>query len=348
MKDSFENKKPQESDYNAFVSANIANTLVALTKSDVNNGTAVVAPYRITSGTLPNISVNLSGQNLVSDLIVGNLTIDENTTIGELSTALIENNNGITQGMQLSIIVNLQLATTNSNVPYIVARAYEMLIEPDNGAELTTVIPDGILTAVTTTERVLAISTDDLGVGAGTFILSHTIGGKTYVSTQSLVMFGVNSIYTSFTSAGKWIQAIQSYGLGTEPFLSSNSANGATGVAVSLTLLAVETMGGVHTAGSTLASAFEIGEDVKFDFNRAIPADITPTAYMMYGNSPTQIPLTFDALSDNRRKVLYVAGEGNNPELGQYITFVIIVDGEEYSIRLRNFSPSGGGDSVED
>ena len=53
MRGAFENKKDRESDYNAFVSANVGNNAVALSKSDVAAGAAVVGNYKITSGSLP-------------------------------------------------------------------------------------------------------------------------------------------------------------------------------------------------------------------------------------------------------------------------------------------------------
>ena len=127
MKGAFENKKERESDYNAFVAANIGNSMVALSKADVAAGAAVVAPYKITSGSLPIVETVLNGHDLVSNLYVGAQTIGSSTTIGELSTALLANNNGLEEGMQISVIINLQLASAGTGVPYITARAYAMV-----------------------------------------------------------------------------------------------------------------------------------------------------------------------------------------------------------------------------
>ena len=128
MRGAFEAKKARESDYNAFVSANVDNNQVYLSKSDVASGAAVVGPYKITSGSLPVIETILNGADLVTNLYVGALTIGPETTIGELSTALLANNNGLEEGMQLSVIINLQLAAAGSGVPYISVRTYEMII----------------------------------------------------------------------------------------------------------------------------------------------------------------------------------------------------------------------------
>ena len=131
MRGAFEDKAARESDYNAFVSANIDSNAVALAKSDVASGAAVVGPYKITSGSMPVIETTLNGTDLTTNLFVGALSITGTTTIGQVSQALIDNNGGILAGMQLSLVINLQLAAAGSGVPYITTRAYEMIINPD-------------------------------------------------------------------------------------------------------------------------------------------------------------------------------------------------------------------------
>ena len=343
MKGAFENKKPKESDYNAFVSANIANTEVALSKSNVASGAAVVAPYKISNGTLPMVETLLNGTDLVSNIALGNLAIDDETTIGELSQAIIANNSGIVAGMQLSVIINMQLAAAGSGVPYINTRAYELIINEDDTTPVLNAVPDGILESVGTTTTTLGINTSDLGDGAGAFVLSRTIGGKTYVSTQALVFYGSNATYRAFTSPQAVSAAIASYGEGAETFLSSNSANGANSVVATLALLGIDVASQEYVAGGTLRASLAQNAAIAFLFNKAIKSDAVVSGYYTIGTSATKYQLTNVALSENRRAINAVVGSTTLPTDGQAFRMVAVIDGDEFPISLSNYAPGSGG-----
>ena len=342
MKGAFENKKERESDYNAFVAANIGNSVVALSKADVAAGAAVVAPYKITSGSLPIVETVLNGSDLVSNLYVGALTINSSTTIGALSSALLENNNGLEEGMQISVIINLQLAAAGTGVPYITARAYEMILDTQNTETVESVIPDGILEAVGTTNKALGINTSDLGDGAAAFVISKTIGGRILVSTQSLVFFGSNATYRNFTSTTAWNSAIASYGEGADVFLSSASAGGANSVAATLALLGLDINGSEYVAGGTLSDLVAQSDEVNFLFNKALPADAVVSAYYQLGTAATKYNLTTVTVAANRRSLGGLIGNTQIPAGDQLITFVAVVDGDEFPIQVRNASIQAG------
>lgn len=342
MKGAFENKKERESDYNAFVAANIGNSMVALSKADVAAGAAVVAPYKITSGSLPIVETVLNGQDLVSNLFVGALTIGSSTTIGALSQALLENNNGLEEGMQISVIINLQLASAGTGVPYITARAYEMILDTQNTELVESVIPDGILEAVGSTNKALGINTTDLGDGAAAFVLSKTIGGRILVSTQSLVFFGSNATYRNYTSITAWNGAIASYGEGADVFLSSASAGGANSVAATLALLGLDVNGSEYVAGGTLSDLVAQSDEVNFLFNKALPADAVVSAYYQLGTAATKYNLTTVTVAAGRRSLGGLIGNTQIPAGDQLITFVAVVDGDEYPIQVRNAGIEAG------
>lgn len=342
MKGAFENKKERESDYNAFVAANIGNSMVALSKADVAAGAAVVAPYKITSGSLPIVETVLNGHDLVSNLYVGAQTIGSSTTIGELSTALLANNNGLEEGMQISVIINLQLASAGTGVPYITARAYEMILDTQSTELVESVIPDGILEAVGTTNKALGINTTDLGDGAAAFVISKTIGGRILVSTQSLVFFGSNATYRNFTSTTAWNSAIVSYGEGADVFLSSASAGGANSVAATLALLGIDINGSEYVAGGTLSDLVAQSDEVNFLFNKALPDGAVVSAYYQLGTSATKYNLTTVTVAANRRSLGGLIGSTQIPASDQLITFVAVVDGDEYPIQVRNAGIEAG------
>lgn len=222
----FEKKKQKWSTYNAFVSANISGSQVALTKSEAAAGAVVVAPYKMTDGTLPQIQIVLDRDEnqYATDLYIGTLEIDSTTTIGELSAALIANNNGIVNGMQLSLIENEQEVV--NNIPRVVVRAYEFII---NEADTTLLLEkwgsSGITTYGGATQNSIGYSMTD-GASAFTFCLSHTYGGKTHVGTSYMVLVDP-AVYDSYTSSTAIDLAIQSYGSGNStPFLDSTEAAG--------------------------------------------------------------------------------------------------------------------------
>ena len=342
MRDAFETKRKKESDYNAFVSNNLANSLVALAKSDVDAGAAVVAPYKVTSGSLGVIEMQLNGTDLVSNLLVGNLAITENTTIGELSQALISNNEGVREGMQLSLIINLQLASAGAGVPYINVRAHEIILATDSTALVSDFIPDGILEVVGSTTKSLGISVASLGDGAATFILSETTGGKTAVSTQSLVFFGSNAVYRSYTSQAQMNAAIASYGENVENFLSSNSANGSSAVATTLALMGIDVAGREYVANGRLTESLAASDAVQFNFNRQIPEGATVSAYYVIGTQATHYNLTTAEVSQNRRAITAVVGSTSLPGSEGSFTMVAVIDGDEFPIKLVNAREADG------
>lgn len=336
MRGAFEGKKARESDYNAFVSANVDSNAVALSKSDVANGAAVVGPYKITSGSLPVIETVLNGVDLVTNINLGTLVIGSDTTVGALSTAIINSNNGIVAGMQLSVVINLQLAAAGSGVPYITTRAYEMILAPEDTTLVTDVVPDGILESVGTTSRVLGLLTSSLGDGAAAFILSHTTGGNTRVSTQSLVFFGSNAVYRGYTSETQRNAAIASYGEGADTFLSSNSANGASSVVATLALLGVAIDANEYVANGQLETVLAPEQQVTFMFNRSLPSAPVVSAYYRIGANATKYQLTDVSVVAGNRSISGLVGNTTMPGLSASFTLVVVVDGDEYPITLRN------------
>lgn len=82
--------------YQNFVHANKHTRAYGIVINTNRNGNGVlVADYQITQGSLPSIHVDTHSDGPmqgITDISVGDLEIDENTTIGELARALVENN----------------------------------------------------------------------------------------------------------------------------------------------------------------------------------------------------------------------------------------------------------------
>lgn len=354
MRFAFEDKKAKESDYNAFIGENISNNAVALTKSEVNAGAAVAAPYTVTRGSLGSIEQTLEETFLVTNIFLLEETDLSAVTVGEFSRQLIAANNGIVEGMQLSFIANIQQRNNLTGVPYIVVRAYEVILNTTNTRQLSEYFTDTFIDFVKHSgeQPRLAVDTAQLGEGAFAFILSHTVGGVTRVSTQSMQLVG-NTIYNQHTTSGAWQAAVESYGESTETFLDSQNANMAANVAGTVSLLSAIINGTRVYPGSVLYGDIEDGDEVELQFSQAVSVNaqseqsfvnvgpsgnlsalttgsMTPAA----GTSSTQFTATLDGTT-----ISEPAGDGTN-----YITLSVETAGGNFSITFQQKNSSHLGD----
>ena len=114
----YEDLPPQMSVFNAFIQANIDVVKVYITKTIQLNGGAILAPYQITRGSLPSISMTKNASNiLVSSIHLGSLTINADTTIGQFSQAVIDNNEYFEEGDQISFFHGIQSIDAVTRVP---------------------------------------------------------------------------------------------------------------------------------------------------------------------------------------------------------------------------------------
>lgn len=261
MRGAFESKAENQSDYNAFVAANLTASRVALTKGQAAVGAAVVAPYKISQGSINPISWSNTGTTLpTSDLYVGDLTITGTTTVGQFSAAL-EAANNLLDGMQLSLIQYIQQVDAQGT-PYVTCRAYEVVLNSSNSQLLSSYMPIDILAVSTGANPALAVNTSDF-TGGFAVILSQTTGTTIKVSSANVILTSDNNFYDSFTTAAVQQAAIDSYGVGTEIFLSSASANQQSAPALAQSILYATIAGITYRAG-------DIGPDLRSISGEAI------------------------------------------------------------------------------
>ena len=221
----FENKEQKWSDYNAFVSANTYLNPPYLTKEQVAAGAGIVQPFTISRGSLGSIDLNYnaSAGGFVTNLFTGSLDIDDSTTVGALSLALINNNNGIRQGDQLSLIVMYQ-RTQNNSTPVILVRAYELIIDTTSVVSTRDVMPD-LFTEVIGSETSSRLTCDILqptDLGGLAFVLSRDEGGSIKVSTQQLVCTpSMRDFELTYRTSAAFQAFLASYGGGGQNFLSA-------------------------------------------------------------------------------------------------------------------------------
>lgn len=284
MRGAFESKAENQSDYNAFVAANLTASRVALTKSQAATGAAVVAPYKISQGSINPISWANTGTTLpTSDLYVGDLTITGATTVGQFSAAL-EAANNLLDGMQLSLIQYIQQVDAQGT-PYVTCRAYEVVLNSANTQPLSNYMPIDILAVSAGENRALAVNTSEF-TGGFAMILSLTTGTNIKVSSANVVLTSDNTYYASFTTAAVQQAAIDSYGAGTEIFLSSASANQASTPSLAQSILSATIGTTTYREGSTSPIAVNAADlAITIRMAAAVPADAAVVNMYLTGDT---------------------------------------------------------------
>lgn len=218
---SFESKKSTWSDYNAFMSANIGSHPVYLTKQAVENGDCVLAPYTMTKGSLPRVDYawNASVDGIVTGIKVS--TVNTYSTVGDLSTDILENNPEWQMDDQLSFIIMYR-----GSAPYPIVCPIEIVLDTNDTTGL-----GEIATPYSDLDQMLGQSDNDmltLDASTGTsfsriavcVVHSRTTNGRTTVSTQAFVLSP--AAQTAFAQMGtdeQFIYAAGTYGLTAEYFL---------------------------------------------------------------------------------------------------------------------------------
>lgn len=334
MRNAFEDKAQRESDYNAFVAANIGNTIVALSKSEVASGAAIAAPYQITRGSILSIEHTLQGSIITTNLNLGNIQWSPETTIGQLSTAILNNNLTLSEGMQLSLIVNIQQAGQASQQPYIVVRVYEFLLNRTSSEPLLNYFPDSVtVVAAGTNNFVLGLDTSEYAEGGATFILSHSVGGVTRVSSQRLQLFGSQSVYNSHTTAAAMTAAIESYGVGSDVFLDTNNANALVDVLGTMTILSVKVGNATYMAGDQIDSIGS-GDIITFNMSQPVPSGAEVQAKLDLVDGAGETALGGSTIDGNKVMAENGASSYDHND-GSYVVFSVTINGETFTLQCK-------------
>lgn len=208
MEPSFENKAAGQSDYNAYVQANVDNGVcVYLTKEDSRRGVTVAAPYILCRGTLPEIQLSMvAGGKMASNIAIGDLTINAETTRGNLSKAIVDNNPDFQEGDQLTFVIVKQLTVGTEGIPRVEVVAGRFVIQ-QNATDLIydSVPEDGLSTANGYISSRASVN------GGMCYIHSRIVDGKTIVSNAQLT--ANNNILSSYTDGTAQAKAMVSYGV---------------------------------------------------------------------------------------------------------------------------------------
>lgn len=214
MPKSFETKKRNQSDYNKFMAVNIGNSSIALTKEESAAGACIAAPYIVSQGSLPSIEIVQLTNQWRTNLAIGQLQIDEDTTNAQLTAALEASNAHVRAGMQLSF-VSYQQSVDPLGTPRLICRCYEITLNRTSSDLVRDYLPDFCSQTV---QGYLGTNTE-ISVGGFAYILSDLMTGGLKVSTQQLVSTN-SDLISQYSSSEHIAEAIESYGLDQEVILS--------------------------------------------------------------------------------------------------------------------------------
>lgn len=281
MKYAFETKKSNQSEYNKFMSLNVANSRIYLTKPIANAGGCVVDAYLVTQGSLPSIEfVPTTNGYFRSNIEMTDVGSFSQLSVAEFSEDVVSKNPGIRYGDQLSFIRMTQMTNASTGVPYVVVREYEVIIDNNNLLPVGDYLPLEYITQWGADEKFLAVQTASGRSGGFAMILSRTISGKTYVSSQRVIPVAMDAYIQAFSSSAALQAAIDSYGVSDDAFLSSTFAAQDNQAPTMLALLSVqsevdtvERVAGEHYVLSQISG----GDMFTFNFNASIAAN-TPVS----------------------------------------------------------------------
>lgn len=207
LRNTFETMAQGQSLYNAFMSVNLkSNVKVFLSKTAKQHGAALLAPYCISMGSLPSITVQRNAQGrYVSNVCLGVLAIDADTTVGQFARAVVCHNESFEYGDSISFLLGKQLYNADLDIPVASVCHHKVVLNPDDSSPLWSVVePYGFQN-----DNHYLSTMMDLPEGALAWIHWRE-GLSLQVSSQHLVM--TSDMYMDYTDSDAFHASARSYG----------------------------------------------------------------------------------------------------------------------------------------
>lgn len=340
MKYAYESKKANQSEYNKFMSLNVANNRIYLTKQAAASGACVVDNFIMTQGSLPSITYKFVGGAIATNIFLPEDFDDgKGVAVNLFTQAVLDANPGIQEGDQISLIRYTQMVNEATGFPYVVVRKYEVLMDLSNTQPLSNYWPQELYNWEILEEknRVEIIPTGNSG--GLLMVLSRTVGGRTLVSTQSILQVNNEQTINAWSSSSALNRAINSYGESEEAFLSSDSAGYAENEPIQLMPLAVDYEGDTYIDGDYLGLlAPKDGKQIYVQFNQNFRGNIEHVYIDTTQQSQGTIEQPTPTIS--QQTVGWTVSKGSIGVDATIRSIRIVTDEETYTIR---FSTSVGG-----
>lgn len=274
MKYAYETKKTTQSEYNKWMSLNVTTSRIYLTKQLAAAGACVVDAYTITQGSLPSIENTMKEDGVwLTNIYVANTDDFVDMTVASFTQNVLQNNPGIREGDQISLIRLSQQTNGDNGTPYVIQRRYELVLSLTNNRMAEEYLPSDIVDIIANGSSPALGLNIGSRVGGFAWILSRTIAGKTYVSTQSIVPVNNGALISLYSSDAAYRAAIESYGTSDDAFLSSVSASSSPGASIPPAIVRMQINETPFTVGSRVEVAEIALEDtISVTFNQPVPS----------------------------------------------------------------------------
>ena len=209
LRGNFQDKTGRQTDYSRFQGVNMQKPAVYLNKKEVAIKAQIVAPYIVSFGTLPPIGYELKDNLLVTDISLGNLTITPDTTVSEMSLAIVKNNEGWELEDCLEFVAVRQMEGKTPTAKCIFAH---LVLDKNNTAKLSeaVVVRDANQIELSSSaEGFLQMNASDNGGFA--IVRKHMASKGLLTSTQELAVN--NPLFDLYHSDQRKQKALDSYGV---------------------------------------------------------------------------------------------------------------------------------------
>lgn len=214
-KDCFEEKPAGQNDYNVFMGLNLRGPHVYITKQMAKCRGGVAATYKVSHGTLDSIEVTGSGNEAVTNISLGDLTLSDTTTVAQFSEAVVTNNIGYEYNDQIAFLLFKQQMDETIDTPMVRAESYKVRLERDCSYPLRSVA--GQYGFTRSDNGRLAVSST-VPQGCFAWIHSRKVNeDKTLVSSQRMV--DNNPLLAEYMDADSKLSSMKSYGLKEASFI---------------------------------------------------------------------------------------------------------------------------------
>lgn len=216
MKGAFETKPERQSDYNAFMQANLTDLpTVYFVKELAARGAGVCMPYMVSKGTLPPLSI-AAGAATTSEWSIG-VTLTgpvANQNWGAVSTAMVNGSGGVIRNGDVITVVGMRQSRKvgqGVTIPRVTGFYGSKTVDTSSEDDSNAWLP-GEMTWSETDSNQLVIDWPDNSDGALTVVVSRKQGDRLLVSTQSLVLGSTATDYEQWITEEAARNAAESYG----------------------------------------------------------------------------------------------------------------------------------------
>lgn len=204
---SFQRENRRVSDFNIFLRTNFHAAATFIDKGISRAYGSVVAPVRLTSGSiLSPVLVEFGTGDVPESNLACPITFGSSTTLKAFSEAIVESNDGWLMGDKLTILIIRQ--STVNGIPLGVATALSVTLDDSTSAStkmLSDIVDVSLLSVV---DGCLALS-GTINGGCG-MVHSRLVDGETICSTADLAV--VNNILSTYQGLSAFNKAAESYG----------------------------------------------------------------------------------------------------------------------------------------